>query len=136
MARCKRLPVNSGFSDKVRFEGYVDHERMEEFYRRADVLLHTSRYESQGMVVAEAMASGVLVAGTSVGLVSDLAGECCVAVPPKNADALATAVLELLRNKERMEHMRDNAYRWSRHHSLANSSEEVMGLYQKLLTSS
>lgn len=123
-----------GLSDKVRFEGYVDHEKMDELYRQADLLLHTSRYESQGMVVAEAMASGVLVAGTNVGLLSDLAGECCVTVAVKDPQSLATAVLSLFRNKERMQLMRENAYRWSRQHSLDNCSEVTMDLYEKLIS--
>ena len=121
-----------GISEKVRFEGYVEHDRIDVYYREADILLHTSRYESQGMVVAEAMASGVVVVGTKVGLLSDLSGECCVTVSNKDPAALAEAVLSLVEDGERMEYLRHNAYRWSRLHSLDNCSEEVMGLYRTL----
>ena len=131
----KKLAEQLGIADKVNFEGFIDHEHMDALYQRADVLLHTSRYESQGMVVAEAMASGVLVVGTKVGLLSDLSGECCVTVPPKDPGALASAVLDLLRSKERMDLLRENGYRWSRHHSLDNCSREIMELYEKLMDS-
>lgn len=131
----KSIAGQLGIADKVKFEGYVDHERMDVLYQSADVLLHTSRYESQGMVVAEAMAAGVLVVGTKVGLLSDLSGECCVTVPTKDPGALASAVVDLLRNKERMDMLRENGYRWSRHHSLDNCSREIMELYGKLISS-
>jgi glycosyltransferase involved in cell wall biosynthesis len=131
----KRVAEQLGIAERVKFEGYVDHEHMDVLYQRADLLLHTSRYESQGMVVAEAMASGVLVVGTNVGLLSDLSGECCVTVPTKDPGALASAVLDLLRNKERMDLMRENGYRWSRHHSLDNCSREIMELYEKMIGS-
>ena len=126
----ERLAKDLGISGKVRFEGYVCHDVMDAYYQRADLLLHTSRYESQGMVIAEALASGVLVAGTNVGLMSDLSAECCVTVPTGDAEALSQAVLRLFYDQKEMDRLRENGYQWSREHSLDVCSEELVRLYK------
>lgn len=131
----RKLVDQLGISEKVRFEGYVDHDRINEYYRKADVLLHTSRYESAGMVVAEAMASGVLVVGTSVGLLSDLSNECCMTAP-RNPQAIAKSVVNLVRDRQKMLSMRERAYQWSLTHELDNCSRELLSLYKQLLKSS
>jgi glycosyltransferase involved in cell wall biosynthesis len=118
---------------KVKLEGFVSHDRIHEYFRKADVLLHTSRYESQGMVVAEALASGTLVCGTSVGLMHDLSGECCVTVPPQDATGLARAVIKLLDDSERIQSLRKKGYAWSKHNSLERSSETIMDLYRGMI---
>jgi glycosyltransferase involved in cell wall biosynthesis len=127
----QKLVDEMGLTEIVRFEGYVRHDLLGEYYRKSDLLLHTSRYESQGMVIAEAMASGVLVVGTRVGLLSDLSGECCLTVPTRDPDALARAVLDLFCDPDKMELLRENAYRWSLHHSLDNCCKEILSLYNQ-----
>ena len=52
----QRLVDEMGISNKVQFIEPVDYNRIHEYYREADVFLHTSVYESQALVVAEAMA--------------------------------------------------------------------------------
>jgi len=120
-----------GISEKIRFEGWIDHEQIDRYYREAHFLLHTSRYESQGMVVAEALASGVVVAGTHVGLMSDLAGTCCITAPTQQPEALAREVLSLIKDPERMERMRQNARDWSGRHSLKECTGQICGLYER-----
>ena len=124
-----KLASKLGISSKVKFQGFISHDLINEFYQQADVLLHTSRYESQGMVVAEAMASGVLVVGTDVGIMHDLSGECCITVPTRDPDALAAAVLKLLRDKEMMDTLRKNAHAWSEKNNLDRCCEALMDLY-------
>lgn len=126
----QRLAGELNVRDRVRFEGYVPHERISEYYRRADVLLHTSRYESQGMVIAEALASGVLVVGTKVGLLNDLSGDCCLTAATNDPETLARIVTELWANDAEMRRLRENGYRWSRSHSLERCAGEIMNIYK------
>jgi len=121
-----------GISHKVRFVEPIDYDNISEYYKNADILLHTARFESQGMVIVEAMSSGTLVCGTHVGLMSDLSGECCITVPPKEPEALAAAVLDLLDSAEKMERLRMNAYNWSKNHSLDHSVKAFCCMYAEL----
>ncbi len=134
MDRSNHRMINEmGISNKVQFIESVDYNSIHEYYKKADVLLHTSVYESQAMVVAEAMAAGTLVCGTNVGLMSDLSGECCVTVPAKEPKALAYAVLELLNNADKMNRLRTSAYRWTENNSLEKCTNKFRAIYTQLL---
>lgn len=64
---------------------------------RADLLLQASRYEPFGLTVAEALAAGVPVVGTSeVGALEGVDRAVATAVAPGDVQALASAVVEML----------------------------------------
>jgi glycosyltransferase involved in cell wall biosynthesis len=62
----------------------------------ADGFAQASAWEGMPLAVGEAMAMEKPVAATSVGGVSELAGEAGVLVPSKNPEALAAAMLEIM----------------------------------------
>jgi glycosyltransferase involved in cell wall biosynthesis len=131
----QRKANEMGIINKVSFMDAVDYTQIQDYYKRADFLLHTSYYESEAMVVAEAMASGVIVCGTNVGLMHDLSGTCCVTTPSNNAELLASAVLELLENTERVKSLRKNARIWSEDNTLDSSSKKLSKMYDTLMAS-
>ena len=98
------------------FYGPVVYSAMPEHYAWADMMLHTSLYEGQGIVIAEAAMCGVLIAGTSVGLISDLGDSGTVAVPPGDFRLLADKVLESLNNPAVGEEKRRIAFAWAKEH--------------------
>jgi len=59
-----RLRETLGITDHVYFEGAVE---AAPYYRAADLVLVTSRFEGYGLVIIEALASGVPVLSTDVG---------------------------------------------------------------------
>ena len=131
----QRVCSGLGLADRVQFEGEVPHSRIQEFYRSADVLLHTSLFESQGVVVAEALAEGVLVCGTHVGLMADLSDRCCVTVEPGQAAALADKILRLLDNPAQMMRMREAGRQWAEQHDLEWTARQYGETYLSLLPS-
>jgi glycosyltransferase involved in cell wall biosynthesis len=72
--------------------------------RHLDVLVAPSRQEPFGTVLAEAMAAGTPVVATAVGGLAEVVadGETGRLVAPGDPEALATAVLEVLRHRARM----------------------------------
>ncbi len=79
-------------SDRVRFVGRVDDERLAQLRAGATLALVPSRSaETFGLAAAEAMAAGVPVAGSRVGALVELLEEQGMA-PPGDARALAVAI--------------------------------------------
>jgi glycosyltransferase involved in cell wall biosynthesis len=111
----------------------VPHSRIQEFYGSADVLLHTSVFESQAVVVAEALAQGLLVCGTHVGLMADLSDRCCVTVAPGQASALADKVLKLLGDSAQMIQMKQAGRQWAEQHDLEWTARQYSETYMSLL---
>jgi glycosyltransferase involved in cell wall biosynthesis len=100
LARYPELPIEA--------LGAVDQARLAAELRRADCLVLPSRQDSYGMVVAEALASGVPV------LVSDMVGAAALVaegengwvVPAGDAGALAARMAWCLRHRDEVRAMR------------------------------
>ena len=101
--------------DNVIFKGRVSDEELVKEYQRANILIlptYTDA-ESFGMVLIEANACGISVIGTRTGgiqyVIKD--GETGLLVPPKNPEALADAVIELLNDEDLAKKMGENGRR-------------------------
>jgi glycosyltransferase involved in cell wall biosynthesis len=89
-----------GVRRRVRVVDRVAEAEVAAEYRRHDALVMCSTYEGFGMVVPEAMSQGLPVIATPVGVAATLVrdGETGILVPPRNAAALAIAMLRLGRD--------------------------------------
>ena len=85
----------SGVTGRVELHGAIDHGRLADYYRQADVFVQSSRFESQGMAVLEAAACGCPVVGTAVGVLPELCPPERVAAPG-DAGSLAKALEAVL----------------------------------------
>lgn len=87
-----RLAGQLGLAGQILWPGQTPYLQMPALYRQAQLYLQTSRHESQGMAVLEAMACGLPVTGTPVGVMPEVAG-----LPPSSEPAvLAAQVVEIL----------------------------------------
>jgi len=99
---------------QVHFLGFQDWTRLPGFYAAADLFVLPSRREPWGMVVNEAMASGLPVMATGrVGAAQDLIseGESGFVVPEDDAEALASAIDRACQSVERLRAMGARAQR-------------------------
>jgi glycosyltransferase involved in cell wall biosynthesis len=83
-------------ADCTRLLGECRHEMMPEIYRSASLLLHSSLYESQGMVILEALATGLPVVASNVGIAAELPDDLLCRFEPRDADAMAAAIVRSL----------------------------------------
>ena len=97
-AHLKSLAAELGVAGAVRFIGKLDRDAMATLYRSADVSLNPSLVDNAPNSILEAMASGVPVVSTDVGGVPFIVehGVTALLVPPKDAAAMAAAVLRVL----------------------------------------
>lgn len=130
--RLQRVAHNLGIASSVEFVGRVPQSEILRHYHWAHLLVHTSLHEAQSVAIVEAMASGVPVIGTSVGLLSDLAGDCVIAVKPRDHVMLAQEAVGLLRSPRRLGSLRRNGRKWAEMNSLSNTVARLMALYDDL----
>ena len=88
----RHLAARYGVADCVSWVGKRPFPHMPAFYSQGDLYLQTSRHESQGMAVIEALACGLPALGTPVGVLPQVAA----APPLETAVGLAAQIGPLL----------------------------------------
>jgi glycosyltransferase involved in cell wall biosynthesis len=82
--------------DRVVRLGWVDDAGRAALLREATVFAYPSRYEGFGLPPVEAMAAGVPVVATRAGSLPEVCGDGADLVPPRDPEALATALGRVL----------------------------------------
>lgn len=93
LAPIEALIAELGIGGHVRLLGFVPHERMPEIYRTHDMLLHSSLYEAQGMVILEALATGMPVVSSRVGIAASLPNELVRTFVPRDVEGMIQAIM-------------------------------------------
>lgn len=121
-----------GLAGQVTFHGAVPHHRLPDYYRTADLLVLSSRYESQGMVALEAGACGCPAVGTAVGVLPELPG--AGVVPVRDAAALAEAIVASLSDRDALAaRARTSLEAVRAEFQLERTVDELCTLYRHLL---
>jgi hypothetical protein len=124
-----------GHAQNVRFVGYLERNReLPDCYSAADVFVFSSRTETQGLVLLEAMAQGTpVVSNAEMGTCDVLVADRGARIVPLDESVFAAAVAELLSSRHLRSEMSDAA----REHALGWSSrsmaERLAGIYQELV---
>jgi glycosyltransferase involved in cell wall biosynthesis len=134
--RLQHLAAEIGVADRVRFLPQVPHPEVPALLRSADVVVTTPWYEPFGIVPVEAMACGRPVVGSAVGGLLDTVapGRTGVLVPPRDPDALATALLDLLNRPAERDRLGANGVRRvARHYTWPRVAVNTVEAYRATL---
>jgi glycosyltransferase involved in cell wall biosynthesis len=135
----KRQAEALGVSHHTHFLGYVGDEELKHLYKAADAVCIPSLYEPFGIVALEGMAAQVPVVTSDVGGLKDFVEnmETGVTTYAGDAGSLAWGLLQVLRNPELADKLRETAYDKVQHiynwKVIARRTREV---YQKVLNES
>lgn len=128
------LCATLGIQDRVLFSGFI--ADVSSVLNIMDILVSASHEEGFSNVILEAMAAGKPVVATSVGGNPEavLDGETGWIVPPNNSQALAAAIIELLRHPEQIARYGRNArQRAKKYFSMETMIHQVEQIYEQLL---
>ena len=92
-----------GLDDIVTFVSGVSDQRIVELYNEAGVVVVPSLYEGFSLPAIEAMACAAPLVTTTGGAIPEVVGTddtAALTVPPADSDALAAAILKMLRNPD------------------------------------
>lgn len=109
--RLKRLITELQLTSHIVMPGYMSRSEMESRFAEAWVQVVPSRWEEPfGLVAAEAMMRGTAVVASATGGLREIVqdGHTGFLVPPDNRDALAAALLTVLRNRDLAERLGRN----------------------------
>ncbi len=127
-----------GLRENVMFIGYLDrHTELNSCYRSADLFIFSSRTETQGLVLLEAMAQGLAVVSTAeLGTRDVLREGSGVWIAKEELLDFAGKVVKLLRNSETRNDLgeagRNYAYEWS----AIMQAERMLAFYRSVLAQS
>lgn len=87
-----------GLSDQIELCESLPPERIHESYKRADAYLLPSHYEPFGIVLIEAMASGLPIIATRTGGIPWVLeeGRCGILINPHSPEAIASALIRIV----------------------------------------
>lgn len=122
-----------GIAEKVEFVGFVRHDKLPEHYQWAHCMLHTSLYEGEAVVIAEAAASGVLICGTNVGLIADITPDAAFSVTVGDDVELANGVLNLITDPIQYSSLQQSARKWATVHTAEWTFNRFCSLYDNIL---
>jgi len=129
----KQMTKELNISDKCIYYGGIKPENVPTFYNRLDFFILPSRRESFGVVLLEAMASGLPVIATRCGGPEDIVtDETGILVEPENPNLLANGIKELIERKTdfNSEHIRSIA---ESKFGISSYSKRMQVLYNKII---
>ena len=135
LASCKAYVRSLGIAEHVRFVGYLSREReLLDCYRAGDLFVFSSRTETQGLVLLEAMALGVPVVSTAhMGTADIMNPQRGARVAPDDAGEFANIAVQLLEDAPRRAAMSAEARVYAATWSASAMADRLAGLYSAVL---
>ncbi len=124
-----------GLGDRVRFIGYLDRaSELPACYAAADAFVFASRTETQGLVLLEAMATGLpVVALAEMGTADILRSERGALVPDGNPYAFALSLTRLLNDEGLRRQLSAEALRYAAEWSCDVLAGRMAALYRQIV---
>lgn len=124
------------YFSNVHFVGFVDRKILEDYYKKCDLFVLPSLYESFGLVYLEAMKYGKAVVGCKSGGIPEVVdnGKTGILVPPNDANLLMEKIIHLIENYEIRQSMgREAKKRVEQLFSVDKMAQNTLKLYQSAL---
>lgn len=123
-----------GIGNKVYFTGNVDFEDMPFVYKDADLLLFSSKTETQGLVILEAMASGLPVIAVKDAIYKGIIKDNVNGILVNNdKEEFSRGCLNFLNKPIHKIRLSDNAVKFVEEFSISTTAETLEKLYKKLI---
>ncbi len=126
LALARRL----GLGDQVRFLGYVPNVDLPALYSGATLFAFPSLYEGFGLPVLEAMACGTPVVTSNGSALAEVAGDAAVLVDPRDVDAIAKAMDQLLCDETLRADLRARGLERAKQFSWERTARETLSVYE------
>lgn len=124
------LVVELGLADEVVFVGGVPLEETVHFYRAAEVLVYPSFFETFGLPVLEAMATGCPVVTSDVSSMPEIAGGAALLADPHEPGSIADAIVAAC--GPRRDDLRERGLQRAGEFTWAATAEATLEVYRQV----
>lgn len=134
LKQLKGIVKSSGLQEHVKFVGAVNSEIVKSYYQISDLFTFTSTSETFGMVIIEAMASGLPVLAVKAPGAVDIITDGFDGLLVKDDISEFAISLELLiKNEDVRKRLSRGALYSAQRYSIDNISDQMLNLYQRLM---
>lgn len=125
-----------GLNENITFIGYLDrHTELNNCYRSADIFIFSSRTETQGLVLLEAMAQGVPVVSTAeLGTRDVLRDGLGVWIAKEDLADFSEKVVKMLKDAEVRKSLSESGREYAHGWSASKQAERMVTFYQSILS--
>lgn len=132
--KTEQLIARLGIEDRIEFVSGISTGELVRRYAEATIAVVPSIYEGFGLPAGEAMACAVPVVSTDGGALPEIVGDAGRVVPTADAEALATAIADLLEHPEERESLaRAGRARILETFSWTVCAEQMVSYYRKVI---
>jgi glycosyltransferase involved in cell wall biosynthesis len=130
--QAKKIIRDSGLEDKVTFTGWIFGEKLNDVFKKCQILVLPSWSEGLPNAMIESMAAKLAVVVTNVGNIPDLLTnkKQALIVPKKNIESLTIAIESLILEKELFHSIAEEGYHFVKEHY---SVEPAVNLLSKVI---
>jgi len=133
-ADLEALAESLGLKEAVRFAGFLAHPQLVDLYKAADLFLFTSKTETQGLVLVEAMAGGIpAVAIGALGVLDVVQHNINGLLAPEDEAGFARAALELMADPQAYARLKGGALETAEALSTRHSTIRLLEVFEGCL---
>ena len=124
-----------GLNENISFIGYLDrHTELNNCYRSADIFIFSSRTETQGLVLLEAMAQGVPVVSTAeLGTRDVLQDGSGVWIAKEDLSDFSGKVIKMLKDSDARKSLGESAREYAHGWTAGKQAERMVAFYKSIL---
>jgi 1,2-diacylglycerol 3-alpha-glucosyltransferase len=133
----RKMTEEAGVGEQVIFIGQVDKNRIKDYFAAGDIFVYSSKSETQGMVVSEAMYMGLPVVAVNATGICDLVEDQKTGfLVAEKEDDFSKAVLKLINDEELRKKMGENGARIAREkYTDKICAQKLLGIYKEAINS-
>ncbi len=129
----EKLIAESKLETAVVWTGFVGRAELNALYSGASAFVFPSLAEGFGLPVLEAMQCGAPVVASSLTAIPEVVGNAGLLVDPRDPEALADALLEVLEDQSLRQELREKGLRRVAAFTWKQCAEETLDVYRELL---
>lgn len=128
----RKLLINSGIRDNLKFVGNVVYDNLPKFYKEADIFIWPTLVESFGHPLLEAMACGVSIIASDIPVNREIAGDAAIYFKPLNPQDLCDKIKLLISDKNLQQKLIDNGQKRVQEFKWTNHIKRLVELFKSL----